>query len=220
MTEKEKPMVTQNPKAVSPSPEKFPSAVSVWHVGMVLLVCVAFFAGCGGDGKLSGSDPQLEEALGKLESDSDTERLAGLTTLSGMGGKPKPHADKVAALLKDTSPEARSLAALLLGIWGHSSPEVVQELSAMAAGDEDADARAGALQTLSKLGANDEFAKVVKGILAGDDADLKSETLMTIGESTSKESVTAVKAELEAIAGDSDKDLAAEAKIALEMIQE
>ena len=90
----------------------------------------------------------------------------------------------------------------------------------MATGDKDAIVRASALQTLSQLGANDEFAKVVKGILAGDDADLKSETLMTIGESTSKESVTTVKAELEAIAGGSDKDLAAEAKIALEMIAE
>ncbi len=219
MTEKDKPMVTQNPTSVSPSPEKFPSAAPVWRVGMVLLVCVALFAVCGGDGKSSGGDPQLEEALEKLESTSDTERLAGLTTLSGMKDKPKPHADKVAAVLKDTSPEVRSLAALLLGIWGHSSPEVVQELSAMAAGDENADARAGALQTLSKLGANDEFAKVVKGILAGDNVDLKSETLMTIGESTSKASVTTVKAELEAIAGGSDKGLAADAKIALEMIE-
>ena len=163
----------------------------------------------------------MEEALEKLESTSDTERLAGLTTLSESkwGDKAKPHADKVAPLLKDTSPEVRSLAALLLGIWRHSSPEVVQELSAMATGDEDAGARAGALETLSKLGANDEFAKVVKEILAGDDADLKSETLMTIGESTSKESVTAVKTELEAIAGGSDKGLADDAKIALEMIE-
>ena len=209
-------MVTQNPKAVSPSPEKFPSAAPVWRVGMVLLVCVALFAGCGGTG-----DSQLDEALEKLESTSDTERLAGLTTLSEMGDKPKLHADKVAAVLKDTSPEVRSLAALLLGIWGweHSSPETVKELSAMATGDKDAVVRASALQTLSQLGANDEFAKVVKGILAGDDADLKSETLMTIGESASKESVTTVKAELEAIAGGSDKDLAAEAKIALEMIE-
>ncbi len=222
MTEKDKPMVPKNQKAVPPSPEKFLSAAPVWRVGMVLLVCVALFAGCGGDGKSSGSDPQLEEALGKLESTSDTERLDGLTTLSESkwGDKAKPHADKVAALLKDTSPEVRSLAVLLLGIWGHSSPEVVQELSAMATSDEDAEARAGALQTLSKLGANDEFAKVVKGILAGDDADLKRKTLMTMGESTSKESVTAVKAELEAIAGGSDKGLADEAKIALEMIEE
>lgn len=211
-------MVDQNPKTVSVSPEKFPSAVPVWCVGMVLLVCVALFAGCGGgDDPL---DPRLEEALGKLESTSDTERLAGLTTLSEMGDKPKPHADKVAAVLKDTSSEVRSLAALLLGIWKHSSTEVVQELSAMATGDKDADARAAALQTLSKLGANDEFAKVVKEILAGDDADLKSETLMTIGESTSKESVTAVKAELEVIADGSDKSLAADAKIALEMIEQ
>ncbi len=221
MTEKDKPMVPQNPKAVSPSPEKFPSAAPVWRVGMVLLVCAALFAGCGDDGKPSGGDPQLEEALGKLESTSDTERLAGLTTLSESkwGDKAKPHADKVAALLKDKSPKVRSLAVLLLGIWGHSSPEVVKKLSAMATGDEDAGARAGALETLSKLGANDEFAKVVKEILAGDDADLKSETLMTIGESTSKESVTTVKAELEAIAGSSDKDQAFLAKEALEKIQ-
>jgi len=218
MTEENRSMVDQNPKTVSVSPEKFPSAVPVWRVGMVLFVCVALFAGCGGgDDPL---DPRLEEALGKLESTSDTERLAGLTTLSEMGNKPKPHADKVAAVLKDTSSEVRSLAALLLGIWKHSSTEVVQELSAMATGDKDADARAAALQTLSKLGANDEFAKVVKEILAGDDADLKSETLMTIGESTSKESVTAVKAELEVIADGSDKSLAADAKIALEMIEQ
>jgi HEAT repeat protein len=214
MTEKNSPMVTQNPKAVSPSPEKFPSAAPVWRVGMVLLVCVALFAGCGGTG-----DPQLDEALGKLESTSDTERLAGLTTLSEMGDKPRLHADKVAAVLKDTSPKVRTLAALLLGNWGweHSSPETVKKLGAMASGDKDADARSTALLALSKVGANDEFAKVVKGILAGGDADLKSETLMIMGESASKESVTAVKSELEAVAGGSDKSLAAEAKIALEM---
>jgi HEAT repeat protein len=211
-------MVTQNPKAVLPSPEKFPSAAPVWRVGMVLLVCVALFAGCGGSGS---GDPQLDEALEKLESTSDTERLAGLTALSEMGHKPKLHADKVAAVLKDTSPKVRSLAAFLLGNWGweHSSPETVKKLGAMASGDKDADARSSALLTLSRVGANDEFAKVVKGILAGDDADLKSETLMIMGESASKESVTAVKAELEAVAGGSDKDLADEAKIALEMIK-
>jgi HEAT repeat protein len=216
MTEKNRPMVTQNPKAVLPSPEKFTSAAPVWRVGMVLLVCVALFAGCGGSGS---GDPQLDEALEKLESTSDTERLAGITTLAEMGDKPKPYADQVAAVLKDTSTDVRCLAALLLGNWRHSSPEVVQELSAMATGDKDVDARSAALQTLSRLGANDEFAKVVKGILAGDDADLKSETLMIIGESTSKESVTAVKAELIAIAGGSDKGLADAAKIALEMIE-
>lgn len=215
MTEKNRPMVNQYTKAVSLFPGKFTSAAPVWYVSMVLLVCVALFAGCGG----GSGDPQLDEALEKLGSTSDTERLAGITTLSEMGDKPKPYADKVATVLKDTSPEVRSLAALLLGNWEHSSPEVLQELSAMAAGDKDADARSAALQTLSTLGANDEFAKVVKGILAGNDAALKSETLMIIGESTSKESVTAVKAELEAVAGGSDKGLAAEAKIALEMIE-
>ncbi len=208
-------MVTQNPKAVSPSPEKFPSAAPVWRVGMVLLVCVALFAGCGG----GTGEPQLDEALAKLESTSDTDRLAGLTPLSEMGDKPRLHADKVATVLKDTSPKVRTLAALLLGNWGweHSSPETVKKLGAMASGDKDADARSTALLALSKVGANDEFAKVVKGILAGGDADLKSETLMIMGESASKESVTAVKSELEAVAGGPDKDLAAEAKIALEI---
>ena len=207
-------MVTRNPKAVSSFTENIPSAAPFWHVGMVLLVCVALFAGC------AGGDPRLTEALENIENPDGAFRLQGLKTFSAMGEQAKPHGDKVAALLKDTSSEVRSLAVTLLGVWGHSSPEVVQEVSAMAAGDEDADTRASALSTLSMLGANDEFAKVVKAILASDDADLKSKTLMTIGESTSKESVTAVKAELEAIAGGSDKGLATEAKIALEMIEE
>ena len=43
---------------------------------------------------------------------------------------------------------------------------------------------------------------------------------MTIGESTSKESVTTVKAELEAIAGGSDEDLATVAKEALKTLEE
>jgi HEAT repeat protein len=215
MTEKNRLMVTRNSKAVSPSPEKFPSAALLWRVGMVLLVCVALFAGCG------GGDPRLAEALENIEHQDEAFRLQGLNTLSRMGDKAKPHADKVAALLKDTSPKVRSLAAFLLGNWGweHSSPETVKKLGAMASSDKDADARSSALLALSKVGANDEFAKVVKGILAGGDADLKSETLMIMGESASKESVTAVKAELEAVAGGSDKDLAAVAKIALEMIE-
>ena len=213
MTEIDKPMVTRNPKTASPSPEKFPSAALLWRVGMMLLVCVALFVGC------APGDPKSVEALENIQHPDEAFRLNGLSTLSRMGDKAKPHADKVAALLKDTSSEVRSLAVTLLGVWGHSSPEVVQEVSAMAAGDEDAEARSSALSTLSMLGANDEFAKVVKGILAGDDADLKSETLVMIVES-GKESVTAVKAELEAIAGGSDDGLAADAKEALKTLEE
>ena len=206
-------MVTRNPKAVSPSPEKFPSAAPVWRMGMLLLLCAALFAGC------AAGDPKLAEALENIQNPDEAFRLNGLNTLSSMGEKAKPHANKVAALLKDTSPKVRTLAVTLLGIWKHSSPEVVQELSAMATGDEDANARESALRTLSMLGANDEFAKVVKGILAGDDADLKSKTLVMIVES-GKESVTAVKAELEAIAGGSDEVLATDAKEALKTLEE
>ena len=206
-------MISRNPKAVSSFTEKLPSTAPFWRVGMVLLVCVALFAGCG------GGDPRLTEALENIENPDGAFRLQGLKTFSAMGEQAKPHADKVAALLKDTSPKVRTLAVSLLGVWGHSSPEVVQELSTMAAGDEDVNARESALRTLSMLGANDEFAKAVKTILAGEDADLKSRTLVMIVES-GKESVTAVKAELEAIAGGSDEGLATDAKEALKTLEE
>jgi len=206
-------MVTQNLKAVSSLTEKLPSTAPFWCVGMVLLVCMALFAGCG------GGDPRLTEALENIENPDGAFRLQGLKTFSAMGEQAKPHADKVAALLKDTSPEVREMAVTLLTDWGHSSPEVVQELSAMAAGDENAVARSTALEALSKLGAQEEFLKASKAILAGDDAYLKREALYAIGQS-SKESVTAMKAELEAIAGGSDEDLASVAKSALKTLEE
>jgi len=206
-------MVTQNLKAVSSLTEKLPSTAPFWCVGMVLLVCMALFAGCG------GGDPRLTEALENIENPDGAFRLQGLKTFSAMGEQAKPHADKVAALLKDTSPEVREMAVTLLTDWGHSSPEVVQELSAMAAGDENAVARSTALEALSKLGAQEEFLKASKAILAGDDAYLKREALYAIGQS-SKESVTAMKSELEAIAGGSDEDLASVAKSALKTLEE
>ena len=206
-------MVTQNPKVVSPSSEKSPSAAPFCRVGMVLLVCVALFVGC------APGDPKSVEALENIQHPDEAFRLNGLSTLSRMGDKAKPHADKVAALLKDTSPKVRTLAVSLLGVWGHSSPEVVQELSAMAAGDEDAVARSSALGALAILGAQEEFLKASKEILAGDDVYLKREAIYAIGQS-SKESVTAMKAELEAIAGGSDEDLASVAKSALKTLEE
>jgi len=206
-------MISRNPKAVSSFTEKLPSTAPFWRVGMVLLVCVALFAGCG------GGDPRLTEALENIENPDGAFRLQGLKTFAAVGERAKPHADKVAALLKDTSPEVREFAVTLLTEWGHSSPEVVQELSAMAAGDENAVARSTALEALSKLGAQEEFLKASKAILAGDDAYLKREAIYAIGQS-SKESVTAMKAELEAIAGGSDEDLASVAKSALKTLEE
>jgi hypothetical protein len=174
---------------------------------------VALFAGCG------SGDPRLTEALENIENPDGAFRLQGLKTFSAMGEQAKPHADKVAALLKDTSAEVREMAVTLLIDWGHNTPEVVQELSAMAAGDEDAVARSSALVALSTLGAQEEFLKASKAILAGDDAYLKREAIYTIGQS-SKESVTAMKAELEAIAGGSDEALATVAKSALKTLEE
>ena len=206
-------MASRNPKAVSTFTEKLPATAPFWRVGMVLLVCVALFAGC------TGGDPRLAEALENIENPDGAFRLQGLKTFSAMGEQAKPHADKVAALLKDTSPEVREMAVTLLTDWRHSSPEVVQELSAMAAGDENAVARSTALVALSTLGAQEEFLKASKAILAGDDAYLKREALYAIGQS-SKESVTAMKVELEAIAGGSDEDLASVAKSALKTLEE
>lgn len=201
-------MVVQNQKAVFSSPEKLPSTAPFWRVGMVLLMCVALFAGCG------GGDPRLTEALENIENPDGAFRLQGLKMFSAMGEQAKPHADKVAVLLKDTSPDVRGMAISLLIDWGHSSPEIVQELTVMASDDAEASVRVSALEALSKLGAQDEFLKACKAILAGDDAYLKREAIYAIGQS-SQESVTAMKAELEAIAGGSDKDLATEAKGAL-----
>ena len=61
--------------------------------------------------------------------------------------------------------------------------------------------------------------KASKAILAGDDAYLKRDAIYAIGQS-SKESVTAMKAELEAIAGGSDEALASVAKSALKTLEE
>ena len=94
-------MVTQNPKAVSAFTEKVPSASSYWSMGMALLVSVALFAGC------TGGDPRLTEALENIENPDGAFRLQGLKTFSAMGEKAKPHADKVAALLKDDSADVR-----------------------------------------------------------------------------------------------------------------
>ena len=89
----------------------------------------------------------------------------------------------------------------------------------MASGDAEASVRVSALAALSKLGAQEEFLKASKAILAGDDAYLKREAIYAIGQS-SKESVTAMKAELEAIAGGSDEGLATDAKEALKALEE
>ena len=79
-------MVTRNPKAVSSSLEKSPSAASFWRGGMVLLMCATLFAGCG------GGDPQLAEALENIQNPDEAFRLQGLNTFSSMGEKAKPHA--------------------------------------------------------------------------------------------------------------------------------
>ena len=183
-------------------------------MGMVLLVCAALFVGC------AAGDPKLAEALENIQNPDEAFRLPGINTLSSMGEKAKPHADKVAALLKDDSAEMRGLAISLLGQLKHSSPEIVQELGAMATGDKDNGVRANALETLAQLGAQDEFAKAGKAILAGDDdTAFKGETIMII-EQSGAGSVTALKAELEAIAGGSDEDLADAAKRALKSLEQ
>jgi len=206
-------MVTRVTKAVFSCTEKFPFAAPFWRVGMVLMVCAALFVGC------SGGDPQLAKALADIESPDEATRSAGLDAFSAMGEKAKPHAAKIAALLKDDSADVRTGAIGVLVGLKDNSPEVVQELSAMASGDADKNVQESALVALGELGANDAFVKGCKAILTGDDAERKSNVIMTIDQMPGKESVTALKAELEAIAGGSDEDLATAAKGALKKLE-
>ena len=206
-------MVTRNPKAVSSSPEKFPSAAPVWRVGMVLLVCAALFAGCVG-----GGDPRLAEALENIENPDEAFRLQGLKTFLAMGEKAKPHAAMVAALLKDDSAEVRiSAIGVLVGIKDNS-PEVVQELSAMVSGDAEANVQTTALHALMDVGAHEQFLKACKEVIAGDDAAKQGEAIMYLSEAAIG-GVAGAKEELEAIAAGSDADAATAAEEALKMVK-
>ena len=179
----------------------------------MLLVCAALFAGCG------GGDPQLTEALENIENPDGAFRLQGLKTFSAMGERAKPHADKVAALLKDDSADVRIAAIGVLVSLKDNSPEFVQELSAMATGDEDANAQSNALHALMDVGAHEEFLKGCKEAIAGDDAEKRGLVVMYLGEAASG-GVAGAKGELEAIAGGSDAEAAAAAKEALKMLEE
>ncbi len=207
-------MVTQNPKAVSSSTEKVPSAAHFWRVGTVLLVCAALFAGCGG-----GGDPKLAKALENIQAPDEASRLKGIETLSSMGEKAKPHAAKIVALLKDTSAEVRRSAISALVGLKDNSPEVVQGLSAMVSGDAEANVQTTALHALLDIGANEQFMKGCKETIAGDDAAKKGEAIMYLGEAAGG-GVAGAKEELEAIAGGSDAEAATAAKDSLKMLEE
>ena len=202
-------MVIQNPKAVASSPKNIPSAASFWPMGMVLLVCAALFAGCA-----AGAPNVLEEALANIESADEAFRVQGLNTLSGIPEKAKPHIAKIAGLLKDTSGEVRSAAIGLLLSLEHNSPEFLQELSAMASGDAEANVQTTALHALMEVGAHEDFLKACKEVVAGDDAAKKGEVIMFLGEAAMG-GVAGAKEELEAIAGGSDAASAKAAKEAL-----
>jgi hypothetical protein len=206
-------MVTRNPKAVSSSPKKSPSAASCWSMGMAFLVCVALFVGCG------GGDPRLTEALENIENPDGAFRLQGLKTFSAMGEQAKPHAAKIAALLKDDSADVRIAVIRVLVGLKDNSPEFVQELVAMATGDEDANAQSNALHALMDIGANEQFLKGCKEIVAGDDAEKRGLVVMYLSEAAGS-GVTGAKEELEAIASGSDKDAATAAKEALKNLEE
>ena len=201
-------MISGNPKAVFPLTEKLPSTAHFWRVSMVLLVCVALFAGCG------GGDPRLTEALENIENPDGAFRLQGLKTFSAMGEQAKPHADKIAALLKDDSADVRIAAIGVLVSLKDNSPEFVQELGAMASGDAEASVQTTALHGLLDVGANEEFLKACKEAIAGDAAAKKMEAIMFLGEAA-MEGVAGAKEELVAIAGGSDADLATAAKESL-----
>ncbi len=92
-------------------------------------------------------------------------------------------------------------------------------MKTLAVDDDDMDVRGNALRTLLMVGASDSFTNVVKAVLAGEDTEFKEEVLVILVES-SKEVVLLVKAELEAIAKGSNKEMAEDAKLALKLLDE
>ena len=207
-------MFTQNPKAVSSSPNNILSAAPVWRMGVLLLFCAALFAGCGG----GDSDPKLAKALADMESPDELTRSAGIDELAGMGEKAKPHTDKVAALLKDTSKGVRASAISFMVAMKDNSPEIVQELVAMASGDAESEVQTSALHGLKGVGAHEQFIKGCKEMIAGGEAAKQGEAIMYLSEAAI-DGVAGAKEELEAIAGGSDADLAKSANKALEMVK-
>ena len=174
-------------------------------MGALVILCAALFAGCGKGaegGKEASDTAKLEAAVKALSGPDESDKLGGLTTLSGMPEGAKPHAAKVVALLKDTSKEVRQATINLLVTMKHTDPEALKELSALATSDAEADVQTTALQALSDLGAYDDWVNVCKTFLAGDDANKRQAAAMSLSQSEKP----AKGAQAELIAGIKDKD--------------
>ena len=124
--------------------------------------------------------------------------------------------DKAVALLDSEEPLVRQMAMSAMVHTKHTAAKA--KILDISKNDKDAGTRGMALSCLNELGAKDEYLAGCKAILAGDDASVKGEIIMALRDE-GKESLTAVKAELEALASGSDKDLASQAKDALKMLE-
>ena len=101
---------------------------------ILLLIINYLFMGCG-DRDAVVVDP-LESALVKIEDNSDAVRLEGINELSSLGDKAKPHAAKIALLLKDSSAEIRNIAVSLIGVWQYQDSGVLVDLKTLAVDDD------------------------------------------------------------------------------------
>ena len=178
---------------------------SITKPALLAALSAVLVLGCSG-GKSPSGDPihaglessvveEQTKALGKIDESNKDQYL-----------------DKAVALLDSEEPLVRQMAMSTMVHTKHTAAKA--KILDISKNDKDAGTRGMALSCLNELGAKDEYLAGCKAILAGDDASVKGEIIMSLRDD-GKESLTAVKAELEALASDSDKDLASQAKGAL-----
>jgi len=179
---------------------------SITKPALLAALSAVLVLGCGGK-KSSTGEFDIGAGLESSVVEDQTKALGKIDE----SNKDK-YLDKAVALLDSGEPSVRQMAMSAMVATKHTDAKT--KILDMSKNDKDAGTRGMALDCLNQLGAKDEYLAGCKAILTGDDASVKGEIIMSLRDD-GKESLTAVKAELEALASDSDKDLAESAKSAL-----
>ena len=184
---------------------------SITKPALLVALSTILMLGCSGEKK---SSPVAFDIGAALESDVVEDQTKALGKIDE-SNKDK-YLDKAVALLDSEEPLVRQMAMSTMVHTKHTAAKA--KILDISKNDKDAGTRGMALSCLNELGAKDEYLAGCKAILAGDDASVKGEIIMALSDE-GEESLTAVKAELEALVSDSDKDLASQAKDALKSLE-
>ena len=184
---------------------------SITKPALLVALSTILMLGCSGEKK---SSPVAFDIGAALESDVVEDQTKALGKIDE-SNKDK-YLDKAVALMDSEEPLVRQMAMSTMVHTKHTAAKA--KILDISKNDKDAGTRGMALSCLNELGAKDEYLAGCKAILAGDDASVKGEIIMALSDE-GKESLTAVKAELEALVSDSDKDLASQAKDALKSLE-